>query len=77
VGRGLRTVDAAWRILNAWKEEDATATSVKQMMEAANAAVPRITLAQARDMIARGNTLVVDVRDAPEVEKSGKVAGAL
>ena len=24
-----------------------------------------------------GNTLVVDVRDAPEVEKSGKVAGAV
>src|SRR6266516_1370590 len=53
------------------------ATSVKQMMEAANAAVPRITLAQAREMIAKGNTLVVDVRDAPEVEKSGKVAGAV
>ena len=47
------------------------ATSVKQMMEAANAAVPRITPAQARDMIAKGNTLVVDVRDAPEV-----IAGA-
>ena len=28
-------------------------------------------------MIAKGNTLVVDVRDAPEVEKSGKLAGAL
>ena len=28
-------------------------------------------------MIAKGNTLVVDVRDASEVEKSGKVAGAL
>jgi rhodanese-related sulfurtransferase len=28
-------------------------------------------------MIAEGNTLVVDVRDAPEVEKSGKVAGAV
>jgi len=41
------------------------ATSVKQMMEAANAAVPRITPAQAREMIAKGNTLVVDVRDAP------------
>ena len=53
------------------------ATSVKQMMEAANAAVPRITSAQAREMIAKGNTLVVDVRDASEVEKSGKVAGAL
>src|SRR5207249_9496379 len=53
------------------------ATSVKQMMEAANAAVPRITPAQAREMIVKGNTLVVDVRDAPEVEKSGKVAGAV
>ena len=53
------------------------ATNVKQMMDTANAAVPRITPAQAHDMIAKGNTLVVDVRDAPEVEKSGKVAGAL
>lgn len=53
------------------------ATSVKQMMEAANAAVPRITPAQAKDMMAKGNVLVVDVRDAPEVEKSGRVAGAV
>ena len=53
------------------------ATSVKQMMEAANAAVPRVTPDQARAMIAKGNTLVVDVRDAPEVEKSGKLAGAV
>jgi len=53
-------------------------TSVKQMMEAANAAAaPRLTPAQARDMIAKGNTLVVDVRDTPEVERSGKVAGAV
>jgi rhodanese-related sulfurtransferase len=28
-------------------------------------------------MIAKGNVLVVDVRDAAEVEKSGKVAGAV
>jgi rhodanese-related sulfurtransferase len=53
------------------------ATSVKQMLEAANAAVPRVTPAQARDMMAKGNTLVVDVRDAPEVAQSGKVAGAV
>jgi rhodanese-related sulfurtransferase len=51
-------------------------TSIKQMMEAANAMVPRITPAQAREMMAKGNTLVIDVRDTPEVEKSGKVAGA-
>ncbi len=53
------------------------ATSVKQMMEAANAVAPKITPAQAREMIGKGNALVVDVRDAPEVEKSGKIAGAL
>ena len=52
-------------------------TSVKQMLEAANAAVPRVTPAQARDMMAKGDTLVVDVRDAPEVQASGKVAGAV
>jgi rhodanese-related sulfurtransferase len=53
------------------------ATNVKQMMEAANAAVSRITPAQAKEMMAKGNTLVVDVRDAPEIARSGKVAGAL
>lgn len=53
------------------------ATSVKQMMEAANAAVPRVTPAQAKEMIAKGDTLVVDVRDAAEVASSGKVAGAV
>jgi rhodanese-related sulfurtransferase len=52
-------------------------TSVKQMLEAANAVVPRITPAQAQEMIAQGNTLVVDVRDAPEVEQNGKVEGAV
>jgi len=52
-------------------------TSVKMMMEAANAAVPRITPVRAREMLAKGNALVVDVRDAPEIDKSGKVAGAI
>ena len=53
------------------------ATNVKQMLEAANAVVPKITADQASDMIKKGNTLVLDVRDAPEVAASGKVAGAL
>jgi rhodanese-related sulfurtransferase len=52
-------------------------TSVKQLMAEANAAVPKITPAETREMIAKGNTLVVDVRDAHEVEKSGKIAGAV
>jgi rhodanese-related sulfurtransferase len=52
-------------------------TSVKQLMDAANAVVQRITPAQAREMISTGGALVVDVRDTPEVEQSGKVAGSI
>jgi rhodanese-related sulfurtransferase len=53
------------------------AKTAKELVEAANAVVPKVTPAQAQEMIASGNTLVVDVRDAPEVEQSGKVAGAI
>jgi rhodanese-related sulfurtransferase len=53
------------------------AKSVKDLVEAANAVVPRITPAQAQELIEKGNTVVVDVRDAAEVEQSGKVAGAV
>ncbi|MBI1202992.1 MAG: rhodanese-like domain-containing protein [Rhodopseudomonas sp.] len=52
-------------------------TNVKQMMEAANAAVPKISPAEAKELMASGKAVVIDVRDAPEVEKTGKVAGAL
>ncbi len=51
--------------------------SVKEMIEAANAVVPRLSVQEAKEMIASGKVLVVDVRDAPEVEKSGKVINAL
>lgn len=53
------------------------AKTVKEMIEGANAVVPRISLEEAREMIGSGKALVVDVRDAPEVEKSGKVRNAL
>ena len=53
------------------------ATNVKQMMEEANAVVPKITPAQAQELIAKGNALVVDVRDGTEVAQSGKVKGAV
>ena len=52
------------------------ATTLKDMMAAANAAVPKVTPDEARALMAQG-ALVVDVRDAPELEKTGKVAGAL
>ncbi|MGD9922976.1 MAG: rhodanese-like domain-containing protein [Pseudorhodoplanes sp.] len=53
------------------------ATSLKAMMEAANASVPRLTPEQAKDMMGRDNVVVVDVRDAKELDASGKVAGAV
>ena len=39
--------------------------------------MPKVTPAQAKEMIAKGDTLVVDVRDSAEVANSGKVAGAV
>ena len=53
------------------------AANLKQMMEAANAAVPRITPAQAKAMMAKGDALLVDVRDGAEVAASGKIVGAV
>jgi rhodanese-related sulfurtransferase len=53
------------------------ARSVKQMLEVANAAVPKFFPDKAREIIANGNALVVDVRDTPEVQASGKIAGAV
>ena len=52
-------------------------TSVKEMLAAANAAVPRIGREEAAALMADGKALVVDVRDAPELQASGKVKGAL
>jgi rhodanese-related sulfurtransferase len=52
-------------------------SSVKELIDAANAAVPRITPDAARSMIAKGDVLIVDVREPPELEASGKVAGAV
>lgn len=52
------------------------AKTLKDMMDAANAAVPRLPMDEARRMIRDEDALVVDVRDGSEVEKTGKIAGA-
>lgn len=53
------------------------AVSVKQLLDEANAAVERVTPAKAREMVAAGNVLLVDVRDPSEVKASGKLKGAV
>lgn len=52
-------------------------TSVKDLLAAANAAVARITPKDAAELMKRGDVLVVDVRDAPELQAGGKVQGAV
>jgi rhodanese-related sulfurtransferase len=49
----------------------------KEMLAAANAAVPRLTAAQSKEMIANGGVLIVDVRDGTEVAATGKLKGAV
>lgn len=53
------------------------ARTVKELLAAANASVPRIEPAKARELIGKGEALVVDVRDAPELQQGGKVKGAI
>jgi len=53
-----------------------TAT-VKEMMDAANATVPKITTAEAQALVAAGHAVIVDVRDSAELAQTGKAMGAL
>jgi rhodanese-related sulfurtransferase len=52
-------------------------SSVKEMLAAANAAVPRINAGDLRKLASGGNVLIVDIRDAPELAAGGKLKGAL
>ena len=52
-------------------------TSYKQMLEAAHAAVPKISAAEAADLVKNAGALIVDVRDGTEVQASGKAKGAV
>jgi rhodanese-related sulfurtransferase len=52
-------------------------TSAKEMLAAANAAVPKISPQEAKALVDQGKAVIVDVRDGTEVAASGKVAGAL
>ncbi|WP_137177755.1 rhodanese-like domain-containing protein [Roseomonas sp. AR75] len=51
--------------------------TVKEMLAAANAEVPRISAAEAKTLAEQPQTVLLDVRDAAEVKASGKAKGAL
>jgi rhodanese-related sulfurtransferase len=58
-------------------QEEQMPTSVKEMLAAANGAVPRVSPDEARRLMAEADALVVDVRDGTEVAKTGKIKGAV
>ena len=51
--------------------------SVKDMVAVASAAVPNVDPATAQAMIAKGNVLLLDVREPAEVAASGLAEGAV
>ena len=53
------------------------ATTYKDMLAEAHAAVPKITPAEAQRLVESAGALIVDVRDGTEVAASGKAKGAL
>jgi rhodanese-related sulfurtransferase len=52
-------------------------TTVKDLMAAANQAVPRLSPPEARNKVKESDVVILDVRDAPELTASGKVKGAI
>ena len=52
-------------------------TTSKELVARAKELVPSISPDDARSMLGDPNVLFVDVRDPPEVEKSGKLKGAV
>jgi rhodanese-related sulfurtransferase len=57
-------------------EKKVMPTSVKELLAAANASVPKISPQDASALMKGGNVLVVDVRDGTELPTAGKIPGA-
>ena len=53
------------------------AKGFKQMLAEANAAVGALSVEKAKQLVGKANVLFVDVREAPELEKTGKIPGAV
>jgi rhodanese-related sulfurtransferase len=59
-------------------KDDAMASNIKEMLTDANQAVPRISPAELREKMKKGDYfLLVDVRDQPELATAGKIRDAV
>ncbi len=52
-------------------------TTAKSLVDAANAVVPKISGKEAIDMVAKGDAVLIDIRDSAELTQTGKAAGAV
>ena len=52
-------------------------TTLKDMLEAAHASVPKIGAADAANLVKTAGAVIVDIRDGTEVAASGKARGAI
>jgi rhodanese-related sulfurtransferase len=57
--------------------EDTVPKTVKDLLAEANASIQKLSPAEAGEKTRSGDVLVLDVRDAAEVQQSGKIKGAL
>jgi hypothetical protein len=47
-------------------------TTAKSLVDAANAVVPKISGKEAIDMVAKGDAVLIDIRDSAELAQTGK-----
>ncbi len=53
------------------------AKNVKDLLADANSTVPKLSPAEAAEKMKSGDVLILDVRDAAEVQQTGKIKGAV
>ncbi len=51
--------------------------TAKSLVDAANAVVPKISGADAIEMVGKGEAVLIDIRDSAELAQTGKAAGAV
>ncbi len=49
---------------------------IKAMLDEANAEIETMTAQQVKDAAAKGDTVIVDIRDPREIERDGRIPGA-
>jgi rhodanese-related sulfurtransferase len=52
-------------------------TTAKSLVDAANAVVPKISGQEAIDMVAKGDAVLIDIRDSAELANTGKASGSV